>query len=355
MQNVEMKGGKGIEIVKLEEDDDGFLVEEEGNQQQPSSSAPRPIEGLHESGPPPFLLKTFEIVEDPLTDTVVSWSQARNSFVIWDVPGFASTLLPRHFKHNNFSSFIRQLNTYGFRKVNPDRWEFANECFLGGQRHLLKLIKRRRKAPSPILLQQGGGSFLEIGQFGLEGEIERLHRDRELLMSDIVKLRQQQQSSLDLIVEMEQRLNRTSRKQQQMVEFLAKALRNPNFVELLAWRRELRGSDIGRKRRLTNSPSTENLQQEAGLDFPLEGDPEMETYISAALENETSDQAFPNLDPEISTGDEDDRVWEELLGEGIDVATEEGLSGEEEAEVEELAADELSDLVDQMGYLKPKP
>ncbi|KAI4376993.1 hypothetical protein MLD38_014692 [Melastoma candidum] len=346
-----MKGRGVIEIIKLEEDDDGFLGDAEGHHQQPSSSTPRPIEGLHESGPPPFLLKTFEIVEDPSTDPVVSWSRARNSFIIWDVHGFSSTLLPRYFKHDNFSSFIRQLNTYGFRKVDPDRWEFANECFLGGQRHLLKLIKRRRNASPQNLTQQGGGSFLKIGQFGLEGSIEQLRRDRELLMSDIVKLRQQQQNSLDLIAEMEQRLERTSWKQQQMVAFLVKALKNPNFVELFIRRRELRGSDIGRKRRLMNSPSMENLQLEAGLDFPLEGDPEMETYISAALENETSNQVFPTLDPKISTGDEDDGDWEELLGEDVDVA-------DEEAEVEDLVAvvpDELSDLMDPMGYIKPNP
>uniref|UniRef100_A0A0D3GHY3 HSF-type DNA-binding domain-containing protein n=1 Tax=Oryza barthii TaxID=65489 RepID=A0A0D3GHY3_9ORYZ len=65
----------------------------------------------------PFLVKTFEMVEDPATDAVVSWGgAARNSFVVWDPHAFAAGLLPLHFKHAKFSSFLRQLNTYGFRK-----------------------------------------------------------------------------------------------------------------------------------------------------------------------------------------------------------------------------------------------
>lgn len=78
----------------------------------PSTDLPKPMEGLHEIGPPPFLTKTFEMVEDPVTDSIVSWSLTRNSFIVWDYHKFSATLLPKYFKHSNFSSFLRQLSTY---------------------------------------------------------------------------------------------------------------------------------------------------------------------------------------------------------------------------------------------------
>lgn len=77
-----------------------------------SNFMPQPLEGLHDAGPPPFLTKTYEVVEDPSTDAIVSWSRTRNSFIVWDSHQFSTTLLPKYFKHSNFSSFIRQLNTY---------------------------------------------------------------------------------------------------------------------------------------------------------------------------------------------------------------------------------------------------
>ncbi|XP_057535195.1 heat stress transcription factor B-3 [Amaranthus tricolor] len=92
----------------------------------------------------PFLLKTYMLVDDPETDPMISWNEGGTAFVVWQPAEFSRDLLPTLFKHCNFSSFVRQLNTYGFRKVATSRWEFSNNMFQQGKRELLGRIRRRK-------------------------------------------------------------------------------------------------------------------------------------------------------------------------------------------------------------------
>ncbi|CAN6456711.1 unnamed protein product [Victoria cruziana] len=183
----------------------------------------------------PFVLKTYEMVSDPFTDTLVTWGTANNSFVVLNLFDFSQQLLPKYFKHNNFSSFVRQLNTYGFRKVDSDRWEFANENFLRGQRHLLKNIVRRRSF-------QNGGEVSGRGNTSMAGstvemvlasEVERLRHERHSLVDDLAELKQSQMAIEEEVEEMNKRLQVTEKRPQQMMSFLAKVVTNPGILSCM--------------------------------------------------------------------------------------------------------------------------
>ncbi|KAJ4957399.1 hypothetical protein NE237_024510 [Protea cynaroides] len=236
-----------------------------------TSSAPFP----NANTPPPFLSKTYDMVDDPTTDLIVSWSPNNNSFIVWNPPEFGRDLLPKYFKHNNFSSFVRQLNTYGFRKVDPDRWEFANEGFLRGQKHLLKSINRRKPShvhnqqPQPQGQSSSVGACVEVGKFGLEEEVERLKRDKNVLMQELVRLRQQQQATDHQLQTMGQRLQGMEQRQQQMMSFLAKAMQSPGFLAQLVQQQNesnRRIAGVNKKRRLPKQEDNSEVEHAAAPD-----------------------------------------------------------------------------------------
>lgn len=256
--------------------------------------------------------------------------------------------------------------------MDPDRWEFANEGFLSGQRHLLKTIKRRRNVAHSVH-NQGVGPCIEIGHFGKEEEMERLKRDKSLLVTEIVKLRQKQQISSAQIAAMDERLRNTERKQHLAMSFLAKLLTNPSLVrqclDKYAERKDQRHLEVGQKRRLTMSPpGAENLQDTASV--AMQGDEvetDMESLLSAALM--VNESSMSSMEPSsfASTsggGAETDAVSESFWGEmllaegGVHNQVEQGLmignESEVNVEIEDLVAEtpewggegDLQDLLD---------
>jgi osomolarity two-component system response regulator SKN7 len=99
------------------------------------------------------------MLEDPSYSSVVRWGDDGDSFVVLENEKFTKSILPKHFKHSNFASFVRQLNKYDFHKVRQNNeegvssiyganaWEFHHPEFKANSKDSLDNI--RRKAPAP--------------------------------------------------------------------------------------------------------------------------------------------------------------------------------------------------------------
>jgi osomolarity two-component system response regulator SKN7 len=70
-----------------------------------------------------FVRKLYKMLENPSDESVVRWGNDGDSFVVLENEKFTKHILPKHFKHSNFASFVRQLNKYDFHKVRHNNEE----------------------------------------------------------------------------------------------------------------------------------------------------------------------------------------------------------------------------------------
>ncbi|CAM0134998.1 unnamed protein product [Umbelopsis sp. WA50703] len=178
-----------------------------------------------------FVTKLYNIVGDEEIQHLVSWSKEGDVFSVKNPTEFARTILPQYFKHNNWQSFVRQLNMYGFHKVNDvfhtvtneqQLWEFAHDCFRRGQPELLQRIKRKtgaRLSPAQVIKSDSPGENSDLTD-------ERLRH----LEQQIFHL----QSKCDTIMKINTDMRQTQIQQQEIIQQLTSKIRedsNGNFEE----------------------------------------------------------------------------------------------------------------------------
>lgn len=79
----------------------------------------------------------------------------------------------------------------------------------------------------------------EVGKAGVEGELERLRRERSLMMQEVVELQQQQRGTVKHVEAVNEKLQAAEQRQKQMVSFLAKLFQNPEFLARLPRKKDI--------------------------------------------------------------------------------------------------------------------
>jgi hypothetical protein len=88
--------------------------------------------------------KLYEICESN-NAKCITWDEEGTAFTVHDVDAFCDQLLAKYYSSNNFGSFVRQLNIYGFRKTKKDKsiLQFQHTHFQRGREDLLHLVQRK--------------------------------------------------------------------------------------------------------------------------------------------------------------------------------------------------------------------
>lgn len=147
-----------------------------------------------------FVHKLFAMVNDKMYEHLIHWTGNGSSFTVENVTDFSKEVLPKHFKHNNFASFVRQLNMYGFHKVNKaprgvkmsqenQIWEFSHPKFQYNRPDLLEEIKRKNVDTDTIKRDSGdmaiSMSYMQQQQNALITHVQHLQNKLDAVTQEL--------------------------------------------------------------------------------------------------------------------------------------------------------------------------
>ena len=97
-----------------------------------------------------FLFILYDILNESLYQNIIHWDFKITALIISDINKLCEIILPKYFKHNNYSSFIKQLNNFGFHKEKGNQTneeKFLHEKFNNKitKKEIIDIISEKRK------------------------------------------------------------------------------------------------------------------------------------------------------------------------------------------------------------------
>ncbi|CDH12144.1 uncharacterized protein ZBAI_03930 [Zygosaccharomyces bailii ISA1307] len=173
--------------------------------QPPPQQAPRP--STHRTRPA-FVNKVWSMLNDESNSNLIKWAEDGKSFVVVNREEFVHQVLPKYFKHSNFASFVRQLNMYGWHKVqdvrsgsiqnsSDDKWQFENEFFIKDREDLLQHIVRQKSANQARIHGLNENNDMHLSEYHLNdsgnltallNELEQIKYSQMALSKDLIRI-----------------------------------------------------------------------------------------------------------------------------------------------------------------------
>lgn len=96
----------------------------------------------------PFPDKLHEMLSKDVAPDVVGWLPHGRAFLVRKPKAFTTQIMPKYFRQSKLTSFQRQLNLYGFRRLTqgPDAGAYYHELFLRGRPQLcMRMVRQKVK------------------------------------------------------------------------------------------------------------------------------------------------------------------------------------------------------------------